>query len=104
MNLIRRFLASTGVAACVIGSGSACVPQDDGVQLRSQIEGAADGSTITLPKREYHLFSNTSPKMNFYVSNHDQQRDIPVGLPFVKKKNVTLDACGSTLVFRTVVE
>ena len=99
MNIASRFFLTMGMMACVVNGDVSAVPQDDGLQLRDRINEAAEGSSISLPKRVYHFFPATSPKMNFHVSNHDQQRDIPVGLPFVKKKNVTLDGKGSIFVF-----
>ena len=99
MSMISHFWGLAGMLACIVGGNAVGAPQDDGLQLREQISRAEEGSTISLSKRVYHLFPDTSPKMNFYVSNHDQQRDIPVGLPIVKKKNVTLDGKGCTLMF-----
>ena len=73
--------------------------KDDGITVRERVAKAADGAEVTLPMGEYHFFPSSSPKMNFYVSNHDQQKDIPVGLPIVNKKKLTLDAQGSTFIF-----
>ena len=98
MRHLLKLVIGGCMALCVLGAMPVHGEQDDGIELRRKIQAAPSGSAIALPKREYHLYPDSSPKMNFYVSNHDQQRDIPVGLPFVKKNRVTLDGQGSTLV------
>ena len=99
MKNVLNLVAGGCVLFCVMGASAEKVAKDDGLKLREQIRAMADGNVIVLPKRVYHFYPESAPKMNFYVSNHDQQRDIPVGLPFVEKKNVTLDGKGSTLIF-----
>ena len=81
------------------GLSDIAAEEDDGIKIREQVEQSAEGNKIVLQKGEYHFFPQSSPKMNFYVSNHDQQKDIPVGLPIVNKKKLTLDARGSTFIF-----
>ncbi len=74
-------------------------PPDAGPFLRSRVARLRSHDSIILPKGEYHFYPDSSPKMNFFVSNHDQQKDIPVGLPLVGKKDVVLDGQGSTFIF-----
>ncbi len=95
---MRKFLYSV-VLVAGMAVNAASEPTDAGAELRKKIEEAGEGSTISLTQGTYHIYPADSPKMNFYVSNHDQQRDIPVGLPIIGKKNVILDGQGSTFVF-----
>lgn len=99
MNVLRKIIVGAGVLLLGVTVKAADLPADSGPQIRQKIQAAAEGSTITLKKGRYHIYPGASPKMNFYVSNHDQQRDIPVGIPIIKKKNVTLDGNGCTFIF-----
>ena len=81
------------------GTSASATVVDNGIEIRELLERAVEGAKVVLPKGEYHFFPASSPKMNFYVSNHDQQKDIPVGLPIVNKQKLTLDARGSTFIF-----
>ena len=85
------------MCACCMVAGE--TPPDAGPFLRSRVARLRSHDSIILPKGEYHFYPDSSPKMNFFVSNHDQQKDIPVGLPLVGKKDVILDGQGSTFIF-----
>lgn len=99
MKNIIGALAICGVALGDGGAGAASLPRDDGPWVRGLIEKAGEHDCIRLPRGVYHIYSASAPRMNFYVSNHDQQKDIPVGLPFMGKRNVILDGQGSTFIF-----
>lgn len=57
------------------------------------------GSTITIPKGEYHFYSEGALRMSFHISNHDQPVFHPVCVPLVDLRGITLEGNGSVFIF-----
>lgn len=67
-----------------------------------QGSGEASGTcTISLTPGEYHFYEEDGLPMSLYISNHDQQTDsnIPVAIPLVNLKGITLEGNGSHFIF-----
>lgn len=67
-----------------------------------KLTGAADGAatcTINIPKGVYHFYPENAHQLSFYVSNHDQQNQLPIGIPLIDLHRVTLEANGSVFIF-----
>ena len=84
---------------------------DAGAALRRVISearalAAAGGGTvrITIPQGTYHFYPSAAQQMSLYISNHDQQDFLPVGIPLVDVKNVELDGQGSTFMFHGLMQ
>lgn len=84
---------------------------DAGAALRRVISEAralaAAGSgtvRITIPQGTYHFYPSAAQQMSLYISNHDQQDFLPVGIPLVDVKNVELDGQGSTFMFHGLMQ
>ncbi len=73
-----------------------------GPALRSLLEkarGVGEPCTVQLAAGEYHFHAGNAEVYKFYVSNHDQQPEHPVGVPMVGMKNVRLKGEGVSFVF-----
>lgn len=57
------------------------------------------GSTITIPKGEYHFYSEGALRMSFHISNHDQPVFHPVSVPLVDLRGITIEGNGSVFIF-----
>ena len=83
---------------------------DAGPALRKMLARAGymgyelQSTTIDLPQGEYHFYPSSSPRLSYYISNHDQQDMQPVGLPLVGLKNVKINGNGSTFVFHGAMQ
>ena len=80
--------------------------KDAGPALRKLLSRSRSlqGATITFPKGEYHFYPEGALEMSCYLSNHDQQDVLPVGVPLVnlggqRGADFTLEGNGSTFVF-----
>ena len=60
--------------------------------------------TIELPKAEYHFYPENALCMSLYISNHDQQDTLPIGLPIAALKNLKINGNGSTFVFHGAMQ
>lgn len=61
------------------------------------------GSTILIPKGDYHFYAAGALKLSFHVSNHDQPTFQPVAIPLLDLHNVTIDCQGSTFYFHNLI-
>lgn len=71
---------------------------------RELASGGAEKIILSLPRGTYHFYPSGAQQMSLYISNHDQQDVIPVGVPLVDVKNVVLDGQGSTFVFHGLMQ
>ena len=76
--------------------------KDAGPALRKLL--SKRGATISFPKGVYHFYPEGALEMSCYLSNHDQQDVLPVGVPLVnlgdqRRGDFTLEGNGSTFVF-----
>ena len=53
MSMVSHFWGLAGMVACIVGGNAVGAPQDDGVQLREQINKAEEGSTIIIGEMEF---------------------------------------------------
>ena len=56
-------------------------------------------SRINLPAGEYHFYAASARRMQFYISNHDQQPQHAVAIPLVGLKDIEFCANGSKFIF-----
>lgn len=59
---------------------------------------------ISIPRGVYHFYPSDAHLMSLYISNHDQQDFLPVGIPLVDVQNIELDGQGSTFVFHGLMQ
>ncbi|MGN0214347.1 MAG: alpha-1,3-galactosidase B [Muribaculaceae bacterium] len=61
-------------------------------------DAAGTPAKVRLPRGTYNLRSTQAPVHEYYISNHDQVKDHPVGIAIEDWQNLTFDGCGSTLL------
>ncbi|MBQ8516036.1 MAG: right-handed parallel beta-helix repeat-containing protein [Akkermansia sp.] len=66
--------------------------------------GGVEKIIVSLPRGVYHFYPSGAHLMSLYISNHDQQDFLPVGIPLVDVKNIELDGQGSTFVFHGLMQ
>ncbi len=71
---------------------------------RGLVAAGAGKVRICIPKGIYHFYPEGAHRMSLYVSNHDQQDVLPVGVPLVDMKNIILDGQGSTFMFHGLMQ
>ena len=98
---VRRPLKYDAAKEGVLPNG-----KDAGPALRKLLSRSRSlqGAIITFPKGEYHFYPEGALEMSCYLSNHDQQDVLPVGVPLVnlggqRGADFTLEGNGSTFVF-----
>ncbi len=64
----------------------------------------AEKIILSLPRGTYHFYPDGAQRMSLYISNHDQQEFLPVGIPLVDLNNIVLDGQGSTFVFHGLMQ
>lgn len=57
------------------------------------------GSTIVIPKGEYHFHPEKALRMSFHVSNHDQPVFHPISIPLVDLDGIKIEGNGSVFIF-----
>lgn len=77
------------------------IKEDQTAALAKMITRARShpGSTIIIPKGEYHFYSEGALRMSFHISNHDQPVFHPVCVPLVDLDGVTIEGNGSVFIF-----
>lgn len=73
-------------------------------EARALAAAGARKVRISLPKGTYHFYPSAAQQMSLYISNHDQQDFLPVGIPLVDVKNIELDGQGSTFMFHGLMQ
>lgn len=73
-------------------------------EARSRVAAGAKKVRISIPKGTYHFYPEGALQMSLYISNHDQQDMLPVGVPLVDVKNIELDGQGSTFMFHGLMQ
>ncbi len=66
---------------------------------RVKAETAGCPATIVLAPGAYHFYPATAVHKEYYISNHDQHADRPVGIAIEGFKGLTLDGRGADLIF-----
>lgn len=66
--------------------------------INELIDNAKNGDTITLEKREYHLYEEDTEQLNYFLSNTDVTPTKNIAILFKDKKGITLDGNGATLL------
>ena len=98
--------ANTRTSAFKLNAAKEGVPtggKDAGPSFRKMLgklrHKSSGGGTISLSKGEYHFYPEGALEMSCYLSNHDQQELLPVGVPLVNLGHFTLEGNGATFVF-----
>lgn len=73
-------------------------------EARALAAAGARSVRITIPQGTYHFYPSAAQRMSLYISNHDQQDFLPVGIPLVDVKNIELDGQGSTFMFHGLMQ
>ena len=70
-------------------------------KMLDQVKAEAAGKpvTITLAPGTYHFYPAGAVHKEYYISNHDQHQDRPVGIAIESFDNLTLDGQGADLIF-----
>lgn len=73
-------------------------------EARALAAAGARSVRISIPQGTYHFYPSAAQRMSLYISNHDQQDFLPVGIPLVDVKNIELDGQGSTFMFHGLMQ
>ena len=70
-------------------------------QMLAEVKADAAGkpATIRLAAGTYHFYPATAAHREYYISNHDQHKDRPVGVAIEGFEGLTFDGCGADLIF-----
>ena len=61
-------------------------------------DAAGSPAKVRLPRGTYNLRSTQAPVHEYYITNHDQVVNHPVGIAIEDWQNLTFDGCGSLLL------
>ena len=64
-----------------------------------KVEAAGKPVTITFAPGTYHFYPDGAVHKEYYISNHDQHKDRPVGIAIESFSNLTIDGQGADLIF-----
>ena len=73
-------------------------------EARALVSAGAGSVRIIIPQGIYHFYPSSAQQMSLYISNHDQQDFLPVGIPLVDVNNIVLDGQGSTFMFHGLMQ
>ncbi len=73
-------------------------------EARALVSAGAGTVRIIIPQGIYHFYPSAAQQMSLYISNHDQQDFLPVGIPLVDVNNIVLDGQGSTFMFHGLMQ
>lgn len=71
---------------------------------RALVAAGARTVRISIPQGTYHFYPAGAQPMSLYISNHDQQDFLPVGIPLVDVQHIVLDGQGSTFMFHGLMQ
>lgn len=70
-------------------------------QMLDKIKAECEGKSVTirLAPGTYHFYPDGAVHKEYYISNHDQHKDRPVGIAIEEIESLTLDGQGADLIF-----